>query len=624
MNAVVSELIKYKKALGKRHFTQELSAEALERIEWYLENYFSGKAIHSIETGCGTTSVLFSNHSQSHSIYVEDDRASKNSNVALVMECPLLKGEKLNWFFGPTQETLHDSKPTFVANFILINGRHGYPIPEFEFLSLTKFLAPGGILVLNGIDIPTVKNLHDFISQERNFRTHGKSLTTAVFQKFAIPHSVPQNYEWWMQAYNAQSYPAITATSLNVGFVLPAKIEFGGNLNGLNSMLSRGFSFQNGVPLTEGYDSKFCVQLSAEISDKLCITLGFNPICVEQRIVSAGEAGLKLYVNGKETPIIRFKKSGLQEIKFEVEVHSCSKLDFEMWHFGLQLAHTLANFERVKGFDARLPSLFLHYISIVPVSDEQEAPNEVQRLDGSIVSFDYKKRRFFFFVHEEGDSVQSFHANGRFYEVEELEAICSHVATGGRILEVGAHMGNHSVFFSTFLKPAKLVLIEPNPSTREILRTNLTLNGVQNVDLSRVDFALSSARSTGKFRSADKFNTGGMAIETAVDGAVEIISGDELFQNEGFDFIKIDVEGLELQVMAGLKNLITRCQPVMFIEVKDENIEEIDKMISNLNYQVKWRRKMYTGLINLILEPRSTNSSPPAEVEIAKPALLKS
>ena len=48
-------------------------------------------------------------------------------------------------------------------------------------------------------------------------------------------------------------------------------------------------------------------------------------------------------------------------------------------------------------------------------------------------------------------------------------------------------------------------------------------------------------------------------------------SGDKLCANRDFDFIKIDVEWMEMECLAGLKETIARCRPTMYIEVSVAN-----------------------------------------------------
>ena len=52
------------------------------------------------------------------------------------------------------------------------------------------------------------------------------------------------------------------------------------------------------------------------------------------------------------------------------------------------------------------------------------------------------------------------------------------------------------------------------------------------------------------------------------------------------DFIKIDVEGAELEVLKGASELIKKDKPVMVIETQMENLREIADFLKNKGYQV--------------------------------------
>ena len=54
---------------------------------------------------------------------------------------------------------------------------------------------------------------------------------------------------------------------------------------------------------------------------------------------------------------------------------------------------------------------------------------------------------------------------------------------------------------------------------------------------------------------------------------IKIVTGDKLFANKDFDFIKIDVEGMEIKVLNGMKALISRCRPTLFVEIDNDNAQ---------------------------------------------------
>ncbi len=190
----------------------------------------------------------------------------------------------------------------------------------------------------------------------------------------------------------------------------------------------------------------------------------------------------------------------------------------------------------------------------------REIPMEV--LGGKIVQTMIEGREVSFYVQDETDLIQREHAQGRFYEREELDLIRSHF-TGGCFIDVGAHIGNHTVYAAKYLNPSRVICIEPNPRAIEILSLNVRLNGLDSiVDRRYLGIGLSSAPGLGKLHEPQQNNSGAMQI-VAGEGDVRLAAGDDLFHVENPAFLKIDVEGMEMEVLRGFERLIARCSPII-------------------------------------------------------------
>mgnify|MGYP000951908318 CR=1 FL=1 len=67
-------------------------------------------------------------------------------------------------------------------------------------------------------------------------------------------------------------------------------------------------------------------------------------------------------------------------------------------------------------------------------------------------------------------------------------------------------------------------------------------------------------------------------------GDIEIKTGDALLADQQVDFIKIDVEGMEIDVIEGLRQTIARCKPRIFVEIDRENNNEFCALMAELGY----------------------------------------
>ncbi|HEX3864593.1 MAG TPA: FkbM family methyltransferase [Stellaceae bacterium] len=208
-----------------------------------------------------------------------------------------------------------------------------------------------------------------------------------------------------------------------------------------------------------------------------------------------------------------------------------------------------------------------------------------------------------FFVDNEKDEIQKHHARGAFYELVELERIRDSTDSNMSILDIGANIGNHTLYFAVAMHAANVVPIEPNPSAYENLITNVRLNRLTNVDLSFLGIAL-GARDGRVALYVPGDNLGAGRILRDTDGDIEMTSADKLLSARHFDFIKIDVEGLELDVLSGIEQILAASRPRLYVEVNNANSERFEQWRERENYAVGWTYQRYKSNCNFFLYPR--------------------
>lgn len=146
------------------------------------------------------------------------------------------------------------------------------------------------------------------------------------------------------------------------------------------------------------------------------------------------------------------------------------------------------------------------------------------------------------------------------------------------VLDIGANIGNHALAFSPLF--AHVLAFEPNPIALHLLRANIELNQRQNIEV--VPFGLGRADETHRFQTVHG-NLGASRFDPCGGVSLQIRQGDRFMLEEGrhapVGLIKIDVEGMEPQVLEGLTATITAHEPVVLFEVMNEDALKLSKDI---------------------------------------------
>jgi FkbM family methyltransferase len=167
---------------------------------------------------------------------------------------------------------------------------------------------------------------------------------------------------------------------------------------------------------------------------------------------------------------------------------------------------------------------------------------------------------------------------------------------GGVALDVGANIGNHTLWFAR--RFARVVAFEPNPICTHLLQANLLMNGTDNVRL----FALGLSDGSGErlFHANQDGNLGrsgladGLAAGASRSFPVRVARGDDLLDGDSLDgrsvaLVKLDIEGHELAALRGLATTVRTHAPVVLFESHraggDDGSDAIVAQLSDWGYR---------------------------------------
>lgn len=162
------------------------------------------------------------------------------------------------------------------------------------------------------------------------------------------------------------------------------------------------------------------------------------------------------------------------------------------------------------------------------------------------------------------------------YEPAESELVHSYLRKGDVFIDVGANIGYYSLIASEAVgQETRVHAIEPVPANAQALRETIALNGITNIEVRQV--AAGSHRGVTELHIAAE-PVGNSAWASGVPSAlrtgtivVPTISIDEYAETEAISsvrLVKIDVEGFEPEVLAGMKSILSRYDaPAILCEV---------------------------------------------------------
>jgi FkbM family methyltransferase len=177
---------------------------------------------------------------------------------------------------------------------------------------------------------------------------------------------------------------------------------------------------------------------------------------------------------------------------------------------------------------------------------------------------------------------------------QELNFFDLFLTENSNVIDVGANIGTHSVYFSKKCNKGNVIAIEPQMYIFEILSSNLLINGCFNTIPIHAGAASSESDvrivNTNPFGN-EKVNYGEFKVSTEPDKGVptRLIKLDRFIDLAKFDLIKLDVEGLELDVLEGSKKLLKKHKPFLYIEFNNKKgNDDLLKKIYQLGYIPYW------------------------------------
>jgi FkbM family methyltransferase len=154
--------------------------------------------------------------------------------------------------------------------------------------------------------------------------------------------------------------------------------------------------------------------------------------------------------------------------------------------------------------------------------------------------------------------------------------LAKYIRPGMRVMDIGSNLGLYSITMARLVGPTgHVTCFEPDPTLFAVFGRNCELNAVGNI--SAHNLALGSTRARLQFHkmiinSGDNHFgiTEGSLFRRTVEA--EVVALDEFIPDLAVDFIKIDVQGWELEVLRGMRAVLQANRAVrVYFEFSPQN-----------------------------------------------------
>ena len=185
---------------------------------------------------------------------------------------------------------------------------------------------------------------------------------------------------------------------------------------------------------------------------------------------------------------------------------------------------------------------------------------------------------------------------------EELYLLSSLIRPGDTVVDVGANIGTHTIAFSRFAGPTgRVISIEGQGRAFALLTLNTRLNAAENVHCVQAIAGKESGwRMVAEEEAAALRNLACFSFVPSEAPApndkpdqrlrlpLPMIALDDL-QLPRCDLVKIDAEGMELEVMFGAARTIERFRPVIYFEqARERHFPQTFEFLRKISYDVFW------------------------------------
>jgi len=166
-----------------------------------------------------------------------------------------------------------------------------------------------------------------------------------------------------------------------------------------------------------------------------------------------------------------------------------------------------------------------------------------------------------------------------FWEFELFEEWKEYFPSNGLMLDIGANIGSHCLQFINSFPNLEIWAFEPYPENYDVLKQNTK----QYNNIHCFGVGIGSHNSKVHFSNGHLQNSGVVTIVSKSNITNLVLSLDTISLPQPVSFVKIDVEGHELSALEGMKNILLKDKPLIWLE---DNKNKAVPYLKSLGYKI--------------------------------------
>ncbi len=218
---------------------------------------------------------------------------------------------------------------------------------------------------------------------------------------------------------------------------------------------------------------------------------------------------------------------------------------------------------------------------------------------GVFKKIDYENESFHIKVDPRNGTVDNIILFEGVFDRDHLTLIKQKLKEGETFLDIGANIGQYSLFSSKVVgENGRVFAFEPVKDIYDQFNESIKKNNIKNIFLyNKACGEKQDILYINKFQG----HAGGSSFISSENSKnvkkeeVEIIVLDDFLGDKKIDFIKIDVEGYEYEVLCGLKRIISKYKPKILLEYSPDmyirNIKENTHLILEYLFSSQYKIK---------------------------------